>query len=362
MNSSEKHHYQEQEDMQTIKEVTKETKNEKLSKKEISLEDRQKAENIISDTLEIENLDNFDQTLAEATKNLPKYKELKEKLVNTEKTNFSYELFNLLKKDADNTSKLDKNIPRDGVLVKSMKQGHLECAGRTLIASTLLKEKGIDHMAVSAPGHSFLLIEQTPDTLAYCDCNNNLFFTFPKESLAGYKDTKTTANCKLKPYSPRKEDVLDGVNTTFDNFVVIPTTEGVGRQYLDNVTAALNGNEEFSTSGVKKDNKLASTVQQIKAEKYGENKILEEFYSKMDNLLKKEELLAEDDKKIIGDLLTNHPKKEDFVDTFSQILDGAPGNRVLYIKNAPKEEKKKYAEKLWEQLQQRTINETITGR
>ena len=362
MNNPEKQHYQEQGDMQTTKKVIEKTKNENLPKKELSLEDRQKAENIISDTLEIENLNNFDQTLAEATKNLPKYKELKEKLVHTEKTNFSYELFKLLKKDADDTSKIDKNTPRDGVLIKSMKQGHLECAGRTLIASTLLKEKGVDHMAVSAPGHSFLLIEQTPNTLAYCDCNNNLFFTFPKESLAGYKDTKTTANCKLNSYSPRKEDVLDGVNITFDNFVVMPATEGIGRQYLDNVTAALNGNEEFKTSGVEKDDKIAPVVQQLKTEKYGENKVLEEFYSKVDSLLEIEDLQTKDDKKIIGDLLTNHPKKEDFVNTFSQILDGAPGNRVIYIKNAPKEEKKKYAEKLWKQLQQRNLNETITGR
>jgi len=68
-----------------------------------------------------------------------------------------------------------------------MKQGHLECAGRTLVASTFLQEHDINHAVVSAPGHALIIIEQSPDTLVYFDANNNLFFTFPKSALQGMR-------------------------------------------------------------------------------------------------------------------------------------------------------------------------------
>jgi len=340
-------------------------KNERAAnQKEFSPEEIKKSKNTILDTLDIdsaENLDNFDGQLKESVKSLPKYKEIEAKLKNVDKKDLPHELFNLLKKDADK-KEIDQKKPRDGVLIKSMKQGHLECAGRTLIASTILKEHNIDHTVVTAPGHSFVVIEQSLDTLAYFDANNNLFFTFPKEALTGYGGTQTSSECRLKNYIPRETDVVDGINTAFSHFVTTPAAEGVGRQYLDNVTAALSGNKEFETSGVTTDKELSKTTEHIQSELYGKNSVLDNFYSKIEGLLNIEELQTEDDKKIIGKTLQKNPDRNSFVEEFTRILKGQKGDRIPYIKNASDNQKKNYAGKLWDELQKRNLNETITGR
>ena len=195
--------------------------------KEISPEKRKQAESTVLDTLEIdstENLDNFDEKLKIATKSLPRYQQIEKKLEERESQNLPHELFKLLKKNSDEKQG-DPNSPKDGVLISSMRKGQLECAGRTLIASTFLQEHGIDHVAVSAPGHAFIIIEQSQDTLAYFDANNNLFFTFPRTALEGYQGAETSTECRLKEYTPREVDFADGVNATFSHFVAMPQSK-----------------------------------------------------------------------------------------------------------------------------------------
>jgi hypothetical protein len=332
--------------------------------KEISPEKRKQAESTVLDTLEIEsteNLDNFDEKLKKATKSLPRYQQIEKKLEGIERQNLPHELFKVLKRDSDE-EQTDSNVPKDGVLIKSMRQGKLECAGRTLIASTFLQEHGIDHVAVSAPGHAFLVIEQSPDTLAYFDANNNLFFTFPRTALEGYQGTETSSECRLKEYTPREADFADGVNTTFSQFVAMPAKEAVGRQYLGNVAAALNGNKEFETTGIEVNQEASEATHQLETELYGENKVLESFYDRVEGLLEQEEMQTADDKKVIGEIQKTHPTHDDFVAFFTMVLNGNIGNRILYIKNATPEQKKDYAEKVWDFLQKRNINETIRGR
>ena len=267
----------------------------------------------------------------------------------------------MLKRDSDQ-EQIDPDAPKDGVLVKSMRQGRLECAGRTLIASTFLQEHGIDHVAVSAPGHAFLVIEQSPDTLAYFDANNNLYFTFPKSALEGYQGAETSAECRLKEYTPREADFADGVNTAFSHFVAMPAREAVGRQYLGNVAAALNGNKEFETTGIAVDQEASEAAHQIESEIYGENKVLESFYERVEGLLEQEEMQTADDKEVIGEILKTHTTHDDFVAFFTMVLNGNIGNRIPYIKNATPEQKGAYAEKVWDFLQKRNIDETIRGR
>jgi len=251
--------------------------------KEISPEKRKKAEKTVLDTLEIgstENLDNFDEKLKKATKSLPRYQQIEKKLKGIERQNLPYELFKVLKRDSDE-EQVDPSAPKDGVLIKSMRQGRLECAGRTLVASTFFQEHGIGHVAVSAPGHAFLIIEQSQDTLAYFDANQNLFFTFPRSALDGYKGTETSTECKLKEYTPRAADFADGVTTTFSHFVAMPAKEAIGRQYLGNVAAALKGNKEFGTTGIAVDQEASKAAHQIESEIYGGNKVLESFYERV---------------------------------------------------------------------------------
>jgi len=347
---------------------------------EISPEKRKQAESTILDTLEIgsstENLDNFDEKLKKATESLPRYQQIKEKLEGIEQKNLPHELFKVLKRDSDE-EQTDPNVPKDGVLIKSMRQGKLECAGRTLIASTFLQERKIDHVAVSAPGHSFLVIEQSPDTLTYFDANNNLFFTFPRTALEGYQGAEISAECRLKEYTPREADFADGVNTVFSHFVAMPAREAVGRHYLGNVAAALNGNEEFKTTGIVIDQEASEAVHQIESEIYEQNKVYQDFLSRFEirnsqgeiigGLLEDEKMQTANDKKVIGEILENNPTHDKFIASFTMELNGNIGNRILYIKNATDEQKGAYAEKVWGFLQnkqnkQNNINEMIRGR
>jgi hypothetical protein len=329
---------------------------------QISPEKIKQAKKVVLGSLEIdptETLDDFDEKLKKATRLLPKYKQIEQKLEGIERQNLPHELFKVLKKASDDIQ-YDPNAPKDGVLIKSMKQGKLECAGITLIASTFLQEHEVDHVAVSGPGHAFLIVEQPPDTLVYFDANNNLFFTFPKSALAGYKGADISAECRLKEYTPRGTDFADGVTTAFAHFVTMPAKEGIGRQYLGNVAAALNGNTEFDTTGIAFDQKSADATRQLETEIYGKNKVLENFYDKVEGLIELEEIQTKDDKETIDTILKTHPNHDDFV-TFFTVFLGGIGNRIPYIKNASVEQKRAYVEKVWDFLNKhRDTDKTIS--
>lgn len=319
---------------------------------ELTPEQIEEAKKIILESLgmgEEVSLDDFEETLIEATKSLPRYQEIEQKLEGVDTQNLPYELFKILKRDSD-TAELDPDAHQDGVLIKSMQQGHLECAGRTLIASTYLQSRNIEYTTIQAPGHTFLIIEQAGDTLVYFDANNNLYFTFPREALEGYQDISTTAECKLKEYTPRESDFYDGVGTVFDHFVVMPAQEGRGRVYLGNIAAALNGNKEFETSGIVENKALIPAVNEIEANIYGENETLNSFRDRMEELKHIEEEKYKNDVAIRTKFLRlhPHPTEEQFVNYFMDNLSEYFGKRIPFIKNAPYEQRVAYAKKLWQ--------------
>lgn len=323
------------------------------AQKEASPEKRMQAEKTVLDTLGIgsdEKLDDFDKKLNEATKSLPRYQQIEKKLEGIERQNLPYELFKALKRDSDE-EQIDQNAPKDGVLIQSMKQGPLACAGRTLIASSLLQEHGIGHVPVSAPKHALIIIEQSPDTMAYFDANNNLFFTFPKSALDGYEGLETSAECRLKEYTPRETDFNDGITTAYSHFVAMPAKEAIGRQYLGNVAAALNGNEEFESSGITKDEEASEATHQIETEVYGVNPVLVSFHSRVETLYKKEKARTASYRKVASEVLQTHPTHDDFVSFFTKVLDGNISDGIPFIKNASPERKRVYADNVWDFLQ-----------
>jgi hypothetical protein len=323
---------------------------------ELTPEQIEEAKKIILESLgmgEEVSLDDFEETLIEAIKSLERYQEIEQRLEGVDTQNLPYELFKILKRDAD-TAELDPDAHQDGVLIKSMQQGHLACAGRTLIASTYLQSRNIEYTTIQAPGHTFLIIEQAGDTLVYFDANNNLYFTFPREALEGYQDISTTAECKLKEYTPRESDFYDGVGTVFDHFVVMPAQEGIGRVYLGNVGAALNGNKEFETSGIVENKALIPAVNEIESNIYGDNEILNSLRDKMEELVKYEEEKDKNDEAIRTKFIRLYPNptEEQFVNYFMDNLNGHLGTRMPFIQNAPDEQRVAYAKKLWERFRE----------
>ncbi len=322
-------------DNRRIEELEKELGMNTNPEQEISPEMMKRAEQVIWKTLGIENstenlVDNFDEILKEATKSLTQYQEIEEELKDIESKELSHELFKIIKKDSDKKQDYAEDAPNDGVLIESMKQGELQCSGRTLIASTFLQEREIKHTPVTATGHAFLIIEQPDeaDTLIYFDANNNLYFTFPKSALGGYNGAEESAECKLKDYTPREKDFFDGVNTVFSNFVVMPAQEAVGRQYLGNVAAALDDNDEFKKTKYIFDEdeeisefdkkELSEVVHKIEANVYGgKNEVLENFYARFegeDGLEKKESKRTETEREAIGKFSQKYPTKIEFIE------------------------------------------------
>jgi hypothetical protein len=302
-------------------------------------------------------LDDFESALIEATKALPRYQEIEQRLEEVEVQDLPYELFKLLQSKAD-TDELDPDAPQDGVLIKSMQSGHLECAGRTLIASTYLQSRNIEHTTIQAPGHTFLIIEQAGDTLIYFDANGNLYFTFPKQALEGYHDINTMAECRIQEYTSRESDFLDGTNTVFDHFIVMPAQEGRGRVYLGNLAAALNGNKEFKTSSIAENKDLIPAVNEIEASIYGENVVLNSFRDRMEALKNIEEEKNESDKAFINKFFKQYhdnPTEEQFINYFLDKLDNYNylGKRMPFIKNAKDEQKVEFAKRLWESIKEK---------
>jgi hypothetical protein len=337
---------------QDIEPATNNLEGQSSAKEDIFKEKMDVAKKIILSSLGIESdisLDNFNEQLEKATKALPRYQQIERELQADKNEELPYELFKTLKTDSDKV-KADESGPKDGGLITSMKQGNLECAGRTLIASTFLQEHNLDHVVVSAPGHAFLIVEQSPDNLAYFDANSNLFFTFPRQALEGYKGLGRTSECRLKEYTPRKTDFYDGISTVFSDFITMPASEGIGRQYLGNVAAALDGNNEFKTSGIVVDKEAAEAAHQIEEEIYGQNEVLENYYSKVEDLIKKQEIQTDDDKRVIGEIKKSYSEHDDFISFFAAALEGNLGARIPYIKNASKEQKIAFAEKAWSSL------------
>lgn len=327
---------------------------------EVTPEQMEEANKVVLESLGISEeikLDDFEGALIEATKALPRYQEIEQSLEGVEAQDLPYELFKLLQSKAD-TEELDPDAPRDGVLIKSMQSGHLECAGRTLIASTYLQSHNIEHTTIQAPGHTFLIIEQAGDTLVYFDANDNLYFTFPKQALEGYQDIKTMAECKIQEYTPRDSDFWDGTSPVFDHFVVMPAQEGSGRVYLGNLAAALNGNEEFTTSGIDKNKDLVPAVNEIETSIYGENQVLDSFRDRMEELKHIEDEKDQNDRSFISKFFKEHsdnPTAEQFINYFLDNLDkyNYLGKRIPFIKNAKDEQKIAFAQKLWDSVKEK---------
>ena len=334
------------------------TNQEEGSKKEVSPEAYKKAEQTVIDSLDlgveqIQNLDNFYQNLDSAVRSLPKFQEIKEKLKDCKGDNFSHELFQLLQKKSDPKKDEKKDLPDDGVLVKSIKDsGKLECAGRVLIASNILEESNIDHAVVSCLGHSLIIIEINPNTLAYFDANNDLYFTFPKSALNDYKGLGEVAECEIGDYTPRTNDIFDGVSPAkIKNLLLFPSVQGRGRQYLGNVGAALYGREEFSKSSIEKNEEAAEAIKEIEKQVFGENELVKLYDQKLGKLVES----GEDENRLKADSYTKeafkifqqYPEEKDFIDFFVPILEGKMVDALPYLKNASQEKKQEYAKKLY---------------
>lgn len=298
----------------------------------------------------------FPSALEHAVQQLPRYKQIRERL--ERKPVGGYEIFKMIQRAADEPI-VGENIPDDGVLVRSMQSGKLECAGRVLIASKLLEEFGVSHNVVMAPGHSMILVEEDADTLAYMDPNNDLYFSFPREALQGYQGAGKIAECRLLPFTPRAKDRVDGMNSIFSHFVVTPPKQGTVRQYLDNVQQALHGQaDEFKHSQIPVNPEAANAVETLAQEILGKSDpTVEQFRERTEELQSEAHAKTDRYHAEIIKLSLRHPKREEFISAFIQEVQGDLGESIPYIQHASDAVRREYAERLWELVQRHKTDE-----
>ncbi len=318
-------------------------------------EARQKAEAVILQTLDLNpdvGLGNFPQTLKSAIMSLPQYSRFEKTMQNVQDNNLPYEVFKAIRKSNDEPVKA--GIPTDGVLISSIRQGHTECAGRVAIASTYLQERNYPHTVVEAPSHSFLLLEQGEDTLAYCDPNNELFFTFPRAAMKGYKGTRILSECDLQEFAQRPTDIVDGLNTAYTHIITLPPANGVVSQYLDNVGAALAGNKEFKNTPIEKDPAAARAVSEIKSEILGEDdERLSEYFEQDTKMMAEIEQKMSELLHRVKDIINRVTNEEEFLPPFTALMQQQENSLFPYLKNASHEVMQNAAQKAWNMLKSR---------
>ncbi len=262
------------------------------------------------------NKENLELELSKAIQDLPRYRELEEKMKDKFSEDIIYDVFKLIRQSSDSENINNTKVPEDGVLVNSMKTGLLKCAGRVMIASEFLKKNNIRHSIGQAPNHSIIIGELDENKLAYFDGQSNLYFTFPKQALRGYTSADETRECILNDYIPEKSDKTDGLNGVWRHMVVMPSGEGVLRQYFGNMCAALNGNEEFKNSGIKKDSQQAEALNNISQDVLGDNPVYNKFKNETPSLAKESIRNFSVQEQILKKLFSESSDKDDFTKRF----------------------------------------------
>lgn len=317
-----------------------------------NLHSLEKAKKTVLQTMELgdlEDLTNFSEKLSLAIQGLPQYKTLEEKMAEVKESDLALEMFRFVREANDVEVEDLENIPTDGVLLSSIRQGHIECAGRTFIASTYLQSRGFPHVVVEAPSHSMLVLEVSQDTLAYCDANHNLFFTFPKSALKGYGGVGVVSECELEEFIPRSTDVVEGFDLPYSQFICVPAQEGVGRQYLGSVKACLAGLPEFENTGIEKDEFAAEMVDQIEQEIFGEpDERLVNFYESDGEAVEQRDNLNKKIQGKVRSIFFESNSADDFFSKFVAFIKSEEGRYFPYLKNASDQVLKSYSDQIFE--------------
>ena len=315
-------------------------------------EDRRRAEAFIWSTIDSAPEpfapDMFFERLQEQVKTLPRYRKMMEALKDVPDERLFQEVFNAVSRRADHADEIEDG-PDDGVLVSSMRHGHLECAGRVMIASTYLSERGVPHAIAQPPGHSMMIHQVDEDTMAYADPNNDLYFTFPKNALRGYEDVNVTADCSISEYVPREKDIVDGVGSAFDRFLVSSPKRSILESYLGNVQAALAGHEEFNDSGFIKDERVADEVGILKEGVCDAG--MSVWNDRLDELEKElavRETLA---KETFAAVVRKGSDEQVFAANLLSAIDGPLAARYPYLRHASDGTRTAWVKKIWQQVQ-----------
>jgi hypothetical protein len=324
----------------------------------ISLEAIASARTALQRTLEGADTSQLTSALRESVKTLPQYKLLEQRLSSVSVQTLPEALFQTLREIR--SQPLTKASPVDGVLLSSMRQGSLCCAGRVLLASTFLREKGVAHSIISTiageGGHSVLLIELDATTSAYCDAENGLYFSFPTKALERREGNDIVSLCHLNDFIPDEKAVCHGLSGVSRTFMRMDADAGVTYQYLSNVQAALSGNSEFAQSDILPDVAAAKAMTMLQREYAGNNtslieKFNEELYER--GITRQMEKSAEMRQLVQDAYETSERNEEQFCMLLEKMF---ASHQVLtslfpYLQHASIEQRRGAAKQMWQFIQ-----------
>ncbi len=321
---------------------------------EVSVEAIRRAKKTVEQTLEGIDSTHLITTLRASAKTLPQYRHLQDSLETVSPDALPEALFHELRTMPSQPKTPDS--PEDGVLISSIRQGSLCCAGRVLLASTFLQEKGIPHSIISTiageGGHSVLLIEVSNETSAYCDAENGLYFTFPSEALEQRGGNQKVSINHLKDFVPKEHDVRHGLGSMSRTFMRMDADTGIAYQYLGNVQAALSGNKEFAKGAIQPDVQAAAAVSVLQQEQVGSDvelieKFSEELYERgIPRQLEKDGEMRQ----LVTDVYTaSEGSEEKFCDVLGKMF---ASHQVLtalfpYLQHASEDQRKEAAREMW---------------
>lgn len=314
---------------------------------EQAAEIRARSEAAIWDSLDITdgNIENFEEELHQAIEQLPKYQEIMQELETVEQQNIPKRLYELLeKKETDK----DEN---DGVLIKSMKDGTLHCAGRTMIASRVLEHSNIKHWLANAPDHVMIIIQADENTLIYFDPNNKAGFSFATDSLHGFTGGNEYQECHVQNVRIRENDESWGDGYTFEQFGLMPSGFGMKISYIDNLKCALYKTHEFEHTDIEQDEEAADYIEEVKKELFDQD-LLGKYYEHsraMEKSLKEKNVFTKEYVKIFLKAFEYVSEKEEFVE---KLLSEFSGDFWQQFPNMSHSHKVEWLEEKWDRLKQ----------
>jgi hypothetical protein len=291
-------------------------------------------------------LEKVPEILKSQYRNLPITQSILKVLTNQERevTEISHKLFDLLRKSSDKSSVGKERAGTNGVLIPSISEGYLECAGRVGIASTVLRELSINHFITGAPGHTFLIIEKRGGRWIYADYNQETYFLFTDNALSQIEDYDKSVEISLEIQKPSTYYLNYG--TPYTHFYALSPESAMLFSFYSNLSA-LSVDPEYVGFTVKNVEKVRSRLRELK---YTQTSDLGEEYFEFDqkspDMDKEIERWNLRSKKKVKEFLQE--SEIEFIEGLSNEIQKSEPYRLMYIDPTNRGDVEKYAKSVYE--------------
>ena len=162
----------------------------------------------------------------------------------------------------------------------------LNCAGRSLITSSVLNKLHINHFIASPDEHSLVIIHiPNTDQRVYSDPQQGLLFTFPNSALKKEEgDVHSGAKVEID-LTQAQAPITNGIGLTHKSFVLYKPDEGITEQNMSNTISALGKNWLEKDYSAEKANDLQSAIGILKDNFFTDEMKIDQFMDRAPALM-----------------------------------------------------------------------------